>query len=131
MDNFAFTGQKSGSGSNFFKVVKGIALYWAPVSILCETGIPFEGRVIDQSECWPISRVLNINSFNNSFLIIVFYQNLGRKLWNDSFYCKHDKLSISWAFASGLWTMAKFTPFHKLSCVVVVSTMAKFVEFCF
>ena len=51
MDNFTFTEQKPGSGSNFFKVVKGIALYWAPVSILCETGIPFEGRVIDQSEC--------------------------------------------------------------------------------
>ena len=45
-----FTGQRSGSGSNFFKIVKGITLHWAPVSILYETGIPFEGRVNDQSE---------------------------------------------------------------------------------
>ena len=45
-----FTEQRSGSGSNFFKIVKGIKLHWAPVSILYETGIPFEGRVIEQSE---------------------------------------------------------------------------------
>ena len=41
-----FTGQRSGSGSNVFNIVK----HWAPVSILYETGIPFEGRVNDQSE---------------------------------------------------------------------------------
>ena len=45
-----FTGQRSGSGSNFFKIVKGITLHWAPVSILYETEILLEGRVIDQSE---------------------------------------------------------------------------------
>ena len=45
-----FTKQRSGSGSNFFKIVKGIALHWSPVSILYETEIPFEGRVIDQSK---------------------------------------------------------------------------------
>ena len=45
-----FTGQRSGSGSNFFKIVKGVTLHRALVSILYETGIPFEGRVIDQSE---------------------------------------------------------------------------------
>ena len=45
-----FTGQRSGSGSNFFKIVKRVTLHWAPVSILYETGIPFEGRVNDQSE---------------------------------------------------------------------------------
>ena len=45
-----FTGERSGSGSNFFKIVKGITLHWAPVSILYETEILLEGRVIDQSE---------------------------------------------------------------------------------
>ena len=45
-----FTGQRSGSGSNFFKTVKEIMLQWALVSILYETGIPFKGRVIDQSD---------------------------------------------------------------------------------
>ena len=46
-DNFMFTGQRSGSGSNFFKIVKGVTLHWAPVSILYEIGIPLKGRVID------------------------------------------------------------------------------------
>ena len=49
-DNFMFTGRRSGSESNFFKIVKGMTLHWAPVSILYETGIPFEDRLIDQSE---------------------------------------------------------------------------------
>ena len=49
VENLMFTGQKSGSGSNFFKIVNGIRLHWAPISILYETEIPFEGRVIDQS----------------------------------------------------------------------------------
>ena len=49
-DNFMFTERRSGSESNFFKIVKGMTLHWAPVSILYETGIPFEDRLIDQSE---------------------------------------------------------------------------------
>ena len=44
------TGQRSGSGSIFFKIVKAITLHSAPVLRLYETGIPFEGRVIDQSK---------------------------------------------------------------------------------
>ena len=44
--NFMFTGQRLGSGSNFFKIVKGITLHWALVSVLYETGIP----IINQSE---------------------------------------------------------------------------------
>ena len=49
-DNFMFTGQRSDSGSYFFKIVKAITLYLVPVSILCETGTPLEGRCIHQSE---------------------------------------------------------------------------------
>ena len=49
VDNFMFTRLRLDSGSNFFKIVKGIKLHWAPESILYETGIPSEGRVIDQS----------------------------------------------------------------------------------
>ena len=41
------TGQRSGSGSIFFEIVKAITLHPAPVLRLYETGIPFEGRVID------------------------------------------------------------------------------------
>ena len=48
--NFMFTGQRLCSGSNFFKFVKGIALHWALVSILYETGISFDGKVTDQSK---------------------------------------------------------------------------------
>ena len=53
-DNFMFTGQRLGSGSNFFKIVQGLTLHWALVAILYEAGIPLEGRVIDQSELFLI-----------------------------------------------------------------------------
>ena len=49
-DNFMFTKQWLGSGSNIFKTVKGIRLHKAPVSVLYETGIPFEGGVIELSQ---------------------------------------------------------------------------------
>ena len=38
------------SGQTFSKLLKVITLHWAPVSILYETGIPFEGGVTDQSK---------------------------------------------------------------------------------
>ena len=72
MDNFMFTGQRSGSGWNFFKIVKGITLHWAPVSILYETGISFEGTAIDQSEfsfliwlIWEESWILTVSKKNS------------------------------------------------------------------
>ena len=50
VDNLMFTGRRSGSGSNFFKVAKETKLHSAPVSILYETRISFESRVIEQSD---------------------------------------------------------------------------------
>ena len=110
-DNFMFTGQRSGSGSNFFKTVKEIMLQWALVSILYETGIPSKGRVIDQSDfsflIWLICAeywilTISIKNPNHSGLRlhqicpfqfhVLFYQHVGSKLWSGSFYCKHDKL---------------------------------------
>ena len=44
--NFMLTGQRLCSGSNFFKIVKGITLHWVLASVLYETGIP----IINQSE---------------------------------------------------------------------------------
>ena len=109
-----FAGQRSGSGSNFLKTVKGITLHWAPVSILYETGIPFWGRVIDQSvemnqfsfllllictEFWILivsikihnrsgRRVHQIDPFQ---FHVLFDQHVGSKLSNGSFYCKHNR----------------------------------------
>ena len=93
-----FTGQRSGSGSNFFKIVKGITLHWAPVLILYETWIPFEGRVIDQSEfsmkvwlIWAESWILTVLIKKNNRsgwrvhqippfqLHVLFYQDVGQQ----------------------------------------------------
>ena len=45
VDNFMFVGQMSGSGSEIYKIVKEVMLYWAPALILYETWIPFEGSL--------------------------------------------------------------------------------------
>ena len=103
-DNFMFMGQRSSLGSNFFKIVTGITLLWATVSVLYGTGIPFEGRVIGQSEfsslIWLIcaeSWVLKVSIKNHNRsgrrvhqirpfqFHVLFYQHVGSKLWNGSF----------------------------------------------
>ena len=66
VDNFMFTGQRSGSGPDFFKIVKGLTLHWALVSILHETGIQFKGRIIDQLEFSFLEFWIQIVSIKNS-----------------------------------------------------------------
>ena len=40
-------------------------------------------------------------------------------------------ISITWAFPSGMWTIAKFTVFNKVSNVLVVSVMTRLIEVLF
>ena len=47
------------------------------------------------------------------------------------FIANTTKFSISCAFASGMWTIAKFTLFYKLSCVLVASGMNRLIDFLF
>ena len=134
-----FTGQRLGSGSNFFKIVKGITLHWAPVSILYETGIPFEGRVIGKLEfsflIWLICAEFRILTVSLKkfiiaqvggfirfvlFSVMYFFTNTWAANFEMVFFIADmTDFSISWTFASGMWTIAKFTLFYKVSCVLV------------
>ena len=92
--------------------------------------------------------VLNINSFNkrihyspgrtvhqmHSFQFhVLFYQHVGGKLGYEMvlFIISITKFSISWEFASGMWTVAKLILFYKVSCVLVASVMTRHIEFLF
>ena len=128
-DNFTFTRERSGSRSCFFKIVKRITLHWAPVSILYEVGIPFEGKVIDQSVFIRFSFLIEgfirfvlfnfmyliSNTWTANFEIVIFIANM-------------TNFSMSWAFASGMWTITKFSLFYKVSCVLVASVMSILIE---
>ena len=123
------------SGQTFSKLLKVTTLHWAPVSILYETGIPFEGGVTDQSkfsfliwliyvEFWILTVSIKIHNRSGQRVHLIRFfqryvlwdQHVGSKLWNGSFLFKHDKLFQRFTFASGMWTIAKFTFFMK-SCL--------------
>ena len=102
-DKFMFTGLWS--GQTFSKLLKVTTLHWAPVSILYETGIPFEGGVTDQSkfsfliwliyvEFWILTVSIKIHNRSGQRVHLIGFfqryvlwdQHVGSKLWNGSFY---------------------------------------------
>ena len=75
-DNFMFTGQRSGSGSNFFKIIGGIYLIKITGMVKkCPTCLTFRNRQ-------PSEPIINYRIPNQAWT----------KIAEDSFYCKHDKL---------------------------------------
>ena len=144
-----FTGQRSDSGSNIFKTVKGITLHWALVSILHETEIPFEDRNIDKSEfsflIWLICAESWILTFSIKKIIIAMVGGFIRfvlfsfmyfftNTWAANFemvlfIANMTDFSISWTSALRMWTIAKFTVFNKVSCVLAASVMITLIQF--
>ena len=146
VDKFMFTGLWS--GQTFSNLLKVTTLHWAPVSISYETGIPFEGGVTDQSkfsfliwliyvEFWILTVSIKIHNRSGQRVHLIRFfqryvlwdQHVGSKLWNGSFLLKHDKLFQRFTFASGMWTIAKFTFFYEVLSVLVSSVMARLLEF--
>ena len=144
-----FTGHRLDSGSNIFKTVKGIKLRWALVSILYETEISFEDRNIGKSEFSFLISLICTESWILTFSIkkiiiamvggfirfVVFsFMYFFTNTWAANFemvlfIANMTDFSISWTFALRMWTIAKFTVFNKVSCVLAASVMIRLIQF--
>ena len=140
-----FTGQRSGSASNIFKIVKGITLHWAPVSIFLWNRNPIRGQ-----SYWPvrvfildlvnICRILNTNSFNKKFIVALIGVFLRFVLFNFMYLlATRGQQTLKWLLLLQTWQTfpqaghlprgCKFTLFYKVSFVLVVSVMIRLIQF--
>ena len=146
-----FTGERSGSGSNFFKINQR-----NNVTLSSSINFVWDRNPIQGESYWPIRvfmldlvnifRILNINSFNKKFIIalvggfirfdLLNFMYFFTNTWAANseivlFIANMTDFSISWTCASGMWTIARFTVFYKVSFVLVASVTIRLVKFLF
>ena len=91
-------------------------------------------------------RILNIDSFHKKFIIALVGGFIRFVLFKSMYFFTNKwaanfemvlfignmtNFFISWTFASGMWTIAKFTLFYKVSCVLIASVMIRLIWFLF